>query len=71
MISEEAQIKMFGTTIEILNDAVEESGDPLMLAMSIMSDAQEAMRNDPEVARQYINRAKHVVDGVRRKRLGR
>lgn len=71
MISEDKQIKMFGTTIEILDAAIEESDDPLMLAMSIMSDAQQAMLYNQEEARQYINRAKHVVDGVRRKRLGR
>jgi hypothetical protein len=33
-----------------------------MLAMSILSDAQEAMvHSDNETARQYINRAKFVL----------
>ncbi len=71
MISEEAQLKMFGTKIYVLDEAIEESHDQLMLAMQMMSDAQEAMLNDPEIARQYLNRAKHVVDSVRRKQLGR
>jgi len=69
MISEEAQIKMFGATIETLNDAIEESYDPLMLSMQMISDAQEAMHHDPEVARQYLNRAKHVIDAQRRKAM--
>ena len=36
--------------------------EPEMFAMSIMSDAQELMARDRvEEARQYINRAKHVL----------
>ena len=69
MISEDKQLAMFGTTIDVLNDAIEESHDPLMLSMQMLSDSQEAMRNNPEVARQYINRVKHVIDSVRRKKL--
>jgi len=71
MISEDKQITMFGTKIYVLDAAIEESHDPLMLSMQMLSDAQEAMRNDPEIARQYINRAKHVIDSVRRKAMGR
>ena len=36
--------------------------DPMMLAMSILSDAQEeAERGNKETVRQFINRAKFVI----------
>ncbi len=60
---------MFGTKIYTLDAAIEESHDRLMLAMQMLSDAQEEMHrgtNDSELARQFINRAKHVIDSVRR-----
>jgi len=61
-----SHLKMFGTTTELLDEAIEEAIDPLMLAMQMMSDAQELMvREEKELARQVINRAKYVVNKVR------
>lgn len=67
-------MSMFGISTEQLQDMVETSiyrrlgpladvqGD-VMLAMSILSDAQECMAHgDTETARQYINRAKYVLN---------
>jgi len=69
MISEEEQLAMFGTKICVLDEAIATSDDPLMLAMQMMSDAQEEMqRGNDELARQFINRSKHVVDAVRHAR---
>jgi len=62
------EIKMFGCTIEQLNEGANLTiaiGGPDqangMLTMSILSDAQEVLKNDPETARQFINRAKYLI----------
>jgi len=61
------ELTMFGCTKDELNEYIEDARDPMMgglpmLAMSILSDAQEciAIGND-ELARQFINRAKYVI----------
>jgi hypothetical protein len=59
----ENEIKMFGCTksdlIEMLEDSI---GSYEMLAMGIMSDAQHVMAHgDTETARQFINKAKWVL----------
>ena len=59
----ENEIKMYGCTkadlIEMLEDSI---GSYEMLAMSIMSDAQHVMAHgDTETARQFINKAKWVL----------
>lgn len=62
---ENREIQMFGCTKEDLNymleDAIESGVMLEMLAMSILSDAQEVMKQDPEEARQFINKAKWVM----------
>jgi hypothetical protein len=60
---------MFGCTEAQLATAVKQQcfpGEELMFAAGILSDAQEAMSGefgepDVETARQYINRAKHIM----------
>jgi len=59
----ENEIKMYGCTkadlIEMLEDSI---GSYEMLAMGIMSDAQQVMAHgDTETARQFINKAKWVL----------
>ena len=59
----ENEIKMYGCTkadlIEMLEDSI---GSYEMLAMGIMSDAQHVMAyGDTETARQFINKAKWVL----------
>ena len=58
---------MYGIPKEWLDELVEDWQEPLMggltmLAMSVLSDAQEriALGHD-DIARQYINRAKYII----------
>jgi len=58
---------MYGMPKEWLDELVEDWQEPLMggltmLAMSVLSDAQEriALGHD-DIARQYINRAKYII----------
>jgi len=64
---EQAFEHMYGMPKEWLDELLDDWQEPLMgglqmLAMSILSDAQEciAIRQD-NTARQYINRAKYVI----------
>jgi len=58
---------MYGMPKEWLDELVDDWQEPMMgghymLAMSILSDAQECIsRGKDETARQYINRAKYVM----------
>ena len=59
-------MKMYGCTHDdmvcMMNDPMNFIGGHSMLAMSILSDAQECIaRGMNETARQYINRAKYVI----------
>ena len=59
-------MKMYGCTHDdmvcMMNDPMNFIGGHSMLAMSILSDAQECIaRGMHETARQYINRAKYVI----------
>ena len=64
-----SEIQMFGCTEEQLAAMVKRQcfpGMELMFAAGILSDAQEAMSGeygepDVETARQFINRAKHIM----------
>ena len=64
-----SEIQMFGCTEEQLAAIVKRQcfpGMELMFAAGILSDAQEAMSGeygepDVETARQFINRAKHIM----------
>jgi hypothetical protein len=64
---EQAFEHMFGMPKEWLDELITDWQEPLMggltmLAMSVLSDAQEriALGHD-DIARQYINRAKYVI----------
>ncbi len=63
----EKELNMYGCSKDDLDDAIEHSAHPLMggnymLAMSILSDAQECIAIDRgDQARQFINRAKYVI----------
>ena len=67
MQTDEQQIKMYGCTVADMRATVEESldlrfGGGAMVAMSMLSDAQEEVaRGMQEHARQTINRAKWVI----------
>ena len=58
---------MFGMPKEWLDELIADWQEPMMgglqmLAMSMLSDAQERIAlGDGETARQYINRAKYVI----------
>ena len=61
------QMNMYGMTRQEMEDMIADEMHPLMgghymLAMSILSDAQECIAiGRHETARQYINRAKYVI----------
>ena len=57
------EIQMFGITVDQIRKGVKEAiADPKMIALSILSDAQEVLEmDDKESARQLINRAKMVI----------
>ncbi len=72
--SDRREIRMYGTTVDQMREAVEESitfrfSGPAMMAASLMSDAQELINteygevdfNRAEDARQQLNRAKWVL----------
>jgi hypothetical protein len=66
MMNQEAQIKVFGETIEEMREAAAHNlGDPVLLisyAQGILSDSQEmAARGHHEVARQFVNKAKYFL----------
>ena len=57
-----SQIKMFGCTAYDIDEALEEmGGDYRMLAMAMISDAQEEIAYDNNRSRQFMNRAKYVI----------
>lgn len=63
---EKRQISMFGCTESQMREAVEESltfrfQGAAFMAASLMSDAQEEMKWDTELARQTLNRAKWII----------
>lgn len=66
-MTEDKQMNMYGCTRADLDDMLEEElmpmmGGQYMLAMSILSDAQECIAiGMDDRARQYINRAKYVM----------
>lgn len=64
-LERERHYQMFGCTEEDLKamlDLALDFNSPLMLAASILSDAQEELaRGHDETARQYINKSKWVI----------
>ncbi len=72
--SDRREIRMYGTTVDQMREAVEQSltfrfSGPAMMAASLMSDAQELINteygevdfNRAEDARQTLNRAKWIL----------
>ena len=74
--SDRREIRMYGTTVDQMREAVEESitfrfSGPAMMAMSLMSDCQEMVAHGPyggdtlanilEDQRQTLNRAKWIL----------
>lgn len=67
---ENREIQMFGCTKEELYEMLDDCfGDYEMLAMGILSDAQEVMTRNPEEARQFINKAKWVLSQIKRQKM--
>jgi hypothetical protein len=71
-LREEWEVKCYGMTAEeIMQDlpSYTKNSDAqlLMYAMGIMSDAQHIMLSHEEDARQFINKAKYLVDKVQSK----
>ena len=64
---EKRQVRCYGCTEQQMREAVEQSltfrfAGPAMMAMSLMSDAQEEIvRELDEDARQTLNRAKWII----------
>jgi hypothetical protein len=65
----ENDLKMYGCYREYIDHGIENMivPNPMMYALSVLSDAQEIMKMDPETARQYINKAKYVMANEMRK----
>jgi hypothetical protein len=64
-----AQIEMFGTTIEDMQDEMAEAGKHMtyeMYIMSMLSDVQHIMTANPESARQITNKAKWMLSQMHR-----
>ena len=62
----EWELQAYGCTAVALNNALQDYRDPLMLAASMLSDAQEVIsgeygKPDTETARQFMNRAKYII----------
>ena len=56
----------YGCSASAIDNALQDYRDPLMLAASMLSDAQEIIsgeygKPDTETARQFMNRAKYII----------
>lgn len=62
------QTRMFGCTCAQIDASITPGNNPLSMAMSILSDAQEMLAHDPDDdrIRQTINRAKYLIDKANR-----
>lgn len=71
MTTEQKIHNMYGCTKDDLDSLIAEFTEPYMggksmLAMSILSDAQERIAvGHGDIARQYINRAKYVINRMK------
>ena len=59
-------LQAYGCSAGAIDKALEDYRDPLMLAASMLSDAQEIISGeygqpDTETARQFMNRAKYII----------
>ena len=62
----EWDMQAYGCHAVAIDNAIKNSQDPLMLAASMLSDAQEIIsgeygKPDTETARQLMNRAKYII----------
>lgn len=70
MTENDRHMLMFGCSVSELIEAIQDSksplmGGPAMLAMSMLSDAQELLAMDAtDRSRQMINRAKYVISNT-------
>lgn len=71
MTQQDTQLAMFGCTYEALDSMIADSIGPLeMLAMSILSDAQEELAmGNTNVSRQYMNRSKYVMSVIMERKM--
>jgi len=62
---QEKEIKVFGTTIEHIEDSIQNFDGKISFAFSVLSDSQELIgMGDHESARQHINIAKYLLGDV-------
>ena len=59
-------LQAYGCRAAAIGNALKDYRDPLMLAASMLSDAQEIIsgeygKPDTETARQFMNRAKYII----------
>ena len=59
-------MQAYGCRAIAIDNAIKNYQDPLMLAASMLSDAQEVIsgeygKPDTETARQFMNRAKYII----------
>ena len=62
----EWDLQAYGCRAIAIDNAIKNYQDPLMLAASMLSDAQESISGeygqpDTETARQFMNRAKYII----------
>jgi hypothetical protein len=62
----EWDLQAYGCHAIAIDNAIKNYQDPLMLAASMLSDAQEVISGeygqpDTETARQFMNRAKYII----------
>ena len=62
----EWDLQAYGCRASAIDNAIKNYQDPLMLAASMLSDAQEIIsgeygKPDTETARQFMNRAKYII----------
>ena len=62
----EWDLQAYGCRAIAIDNAIKNYQDPLMLAASMLSDAQEVIsgeygKPDTETARQFMNRAKYII----------
>ena len=62
----EWDLQAYGCRSGAIDNAIKNYQDPLMLAASMLSDAQEVISGeygqpDTETARQFMNRAKYII----------
>jgi len=61
-MNSEQELRTYGCTRAELNKMMETTTlEPMMLAISILSDAQAVLERQPELSKKYINKATYVI----------